>query len=306
MTGTPHRSRLPLVIMGLISAWILTGALFKLLLGTPADLPASVRELPLDLGLTYNLAISVELAVALSALLWPRVGWIGQGLLLLAFDAVLMPMVTSGDASCGCFGSRVTIPPAVMLAIDSTLFVALLLTRPWSSLGTLRAPHAALATALALALVLPWILDRQVGPGEVTADGQPVKGAWLDLDIEKWVGRDVWDTPLGEPPFSAVLDVLPLDGLWVFWRADCEHCAAHLKHLKESEHGERLIGLVRLEAPTDTEANRMVHELPDGNFVAQATLPPSFTYVLTTPGELILEAGRISAARQAVTPETGL
>ena len=99
---------------------------------------------------------------------------------------------------------------------------------------------------------------------------------------------------------------LPLDGLWVFWRSTCDHCAAHLKHLAETETGTTLITLVRLEEPTDTEANRVVHELPSGNFVQQALLPPIVNYVIETPAELELEGGKVVAARQGVTPATGL
>jgi hypothetical protein len=73
-----------------------------------------------------------------------------------------------------------------------------------------------------------------------------------------------------------------------------------------NEHGERLITLIQLEEPHDTLANRVVHAMPDGNFVKHARLPPSISYVLTTPAELLLEGGKITAAREAVTPETGL
>ena len=115
----------------------------------------------------------------------------------------------------------------------------------------------------------------------------------------------MWDTPLGQPPLNQYLDVtaLPLDGLWVFWRQTCEHCAKHLEKLAETEHGERLITLVQLEEPTDTVGNRVVNAMPDGNFVQHARLPPSISYVIQTPAELVLEGGRIVAAEEAVPTE---
>jgi hypothetical protein len=76
--------------------------------------------------------------------------------------------------------------------------------------------------------------------------------------------------------------------------------------MEQEEHGERLITLLQLEEPNDTLANRVVHAMPDGNFVQHARLPPSIAYILQTPAELLLAGGKIVGAREAVTPETGL
>lgn len=293
-----------------VALWILAGALFKLFRGTPADLPRLVRDLPLELGLTYKLAIAAELGIAFTALLRPRWGWPLELALLAVFDAVLATQIAAGDASCGCFGTSITIPPWVMLAIDSTLLAGLLLARPWSAAIRGGAHPWIVAGALALAAALPWIFDREVKQGGLPLDGSrgARRDAYLVLDVEDWVGREIWDTPLGQPPLSASIDVnaLPLDGLWVFYRSTCDHCAEHLKALAETDIGETAIALVRLEEATDTEANRVVHALPTGALVKLASLPPSLRYTIQTPAELLLEAGKIVAAREGVTSETGL
>jgi len=49
-----------------------------------------------------------------------------------------------------------------------------------------------------------------------------------------------------------------------------------------------------------------VHKMPDGNFVQHGRLPPSISYVLQTPAELVLEGGRVTAAVEGVSVETGL
>lgn len=304
----PHPSRpLATTVVVVTALWVLAGACFKLFWGTPADLPQPVRDFPLELGLTYNLAISIEIAIALVALLKPRWGWLPQVLLLVVFDLVLAMLMAAGAENCGCFGSSITMPPWAMMTIDTVLLIGLLLVRPWR-LPAGGVPAVIPVAAVALAAVLPWLLDRQVGAGEIVADGQPVQGAWQELAIEKWVGQDVWDTPLGQPPLNQYVDVtqLPLDGLWVFWRQTCDHCAEHLRHMAETEHGERLITLIQLEEPNDTEANRVVVEMPSGNFVQHARLPASITYILQTPGEMVLEGGHVVKALEGVTTETGL
>ena len=305
----PTRPRQALLPVWLISLWVLAGATFKLFWGTPALLPEVVRDVPLPLGVTYNLAIGIELAIVAVALSRPRWGWLLQVALLVVFDVVLTTQIAAGVSNCGCFGAKFSMPPWLMMTIDSALLAWLLLARPWRGLPAGAAPLVPVAAAL-VALALPWLLDRQVrlGEGDLVANGKQVEGQWLELDVEDWVGQGIWDTPLGQPPLSTHIDVntLPLDGLWVFWRATCDHCKVHLAHLAETEHGERLVTLVQLEERTDTLSNRIVHEMPDGNFVQHARLPATISYLLQTPAELLLEAGTITAAKEAVTAETGL
>jgi hypothetical protein len=259
---------------------------------------------PLELGVTYNLAIGIELAIAAVALTRPRIGWLLQAALLAVFDLVLTTQIAAGTENCGCFGNKLSMPPWVMLLIDSVLLAGLLVLRPWRA-APAGLPLLVPAALAAVVLVVPWLLDRELEQGQVVADGAPVEGRWANLEVGKWVGKDIWDTPLGQPPLSEYIDVaaLPLDGLWVFWRQTCDHCAKHLAALAESEHGERLLTLVQLEEPNDTLANRVVHALPDGNFVQHARLPPSIAYVIQTPAELVLEGGRIVAAEEGVAVE---
>jgi hypothetical protein len=211
-------------------------------------------------------------------------------------------LLARGTANCGCFGSRVHVPPAAMLALDTALLLGILLVRPWSSLIDRRPGIPWLLTALALALGLPWLADREAtGATPVGTTLRP----YVALELEAWVGKDVWDTPLGRPPLSEHLDAtsLPPDGLWVFWRWTCDHCREHLAELARSEQGARLITLLRLREPIDSPENRVVAELPAGDFVVNPELPPDFDYVITTPGELLLEGGRIVRAVEGATAE---
>lgn len=310
MTQSPHRSKRVLVALGVVSLWVLLGAVFKLLWGTPALLPkpviASSARLGLELGLSYKLAIGFELAVVAAALLRPRLGWWALAALLIVFDLVLSAQIAAGEDNCGCFGANFSPSPSVMLTIDTALLLVLLATRPWS-FAARGAPRFVAAGACAFGLSLPWLFDRELAPTS-DAVSKPGRNAYVVLEPEQWIGADIWDTPLGRAPLSASIDVnsLALDGLWVFWRATCDHCAEHLSTLKATERGERLLVLVQLEEKHDSPANRIVHELPEGAFVQHARLPASVDYVLQTPSELLLERGRIVAAKEAVTSGAGL
>ena len=126
-----------------------------------------------------------------------------------------------------------------------------------------------------------------------------------DFDIENWIGQDIYDSPLAKSPLGEHIDFdsfIP-DGLWVFWRATCDHCAEHLAPLTTTEVGERIVTLVQLREKHDTEGNRAVHILPTGGFVQSAALPEALEYVIQTPGAMLVENGKITQAKEAVSPE---
>ncbi len=52
----------------------------------------------------------------------------------------------------------------------------------------------------------------------------------------------------------------------------------------------------------DTEGNRVVHRLPQGDFVFRADLPDEVEYVVTTPAELEVEEWTVVEAEEGVEP----
>jgi hypothetical protein len=234
---TPKNPTLPAVAVRLAALWVLVGAGFKLFLGTPADLPQVIRDLPLELGLTYKLAISIELFIALLAVVRPRLGWIPIALLYLVFEGVLAIQLANGETSCGCLGSTVQLTPAMMMGIDTALLALLLLSKPWRLVrghsivvlgGTvykvttttnwrLVRGHSIVVLLIACltGVALPWLFDREAKPppkvvpptaGEpgVTAPSAPPTPAkralreYVVLSPEDWIGESVYDTPLGD------------------------------------------------------------------------------------------------------------
>jgi len=325
-TSSPTRSRLARLALLLAGGWILVGALFKLLWGTPNDLPEVVRDLPLDLGLTYRLAIGIELCVAAGALLRPRLAWPAVVALYGAFGAVLTTQILADEGSCGCLGSEVSLTPVQMASIDGVLLLGVLLSAPWSA--RMKGLHSAvLGTACAVLFALPWMLDREVSspeelaaaiararPAGAEADGsasetpteapggtpskRPSKSkTYAVLDIEEWVDQSIYDTPLATAIGDAIYE-LPPDGLWVLWRWTCSACAEHLADLAVDPGDHSFLVLVRLREEHDTDDNGAVLIQPEGGHVFHAELPDTVVYSLTTPGELVLEGGVIVEATE--------
>jgi len=286
------------VAVALGGAWLLAGALFKLFAGTPADLPPIVQDLPLELGLTYKLAISIELAVCALAFLRPAWGWLPLAGAFLVFDAILSTQIAAGAENCGCFGGSIELSPWLMLSIDTVLLLAILVTRPWSVGAGRGAPIVLVVLLAAVGVAAPWVYDREAsGNGTASDDPSDDQGDYVIFDVEDWVGRDIGETPLAD--YVDVYSLHP-DSLIVLYRADCEHCEEHLSHMADTETGERFISLVRLRQRHDTEANRRVHRMPSGDFVLQVEAPDSVAYVVTTPAEIQLEAYAVTRGEEGV------
>lgn len=359
-SSTSPASRLAL---WLAVAWIASGALFKLLAGSPNDLPPVLHDLPIGIGVLYPSVIGIELAVVALALLVPRVGWWLVALQLAAFLGVLGWLLVEGAESCGCFGSKVKIPPAVMMGIDGALLLGLLATRPWRSFRPGAFPIALGGAAAVAMLALPWFLDREAqappdggkarpgrapvviptapagsesvaqgepnpadpaeavpvevpveepveesadtsetrsGPGptpqtEVIEEATGVLGGrqWVDLPLETFTDKMLAETKLAE---WVDLSVMPQDGLWVFYRMTCDHCADHLRELWATEVGQREVVLVRVVDPDEDASAHVVEIFPEGPHVTHLTLPETVDWVVETPAEMELVAGYVMRA----------
>ncbi len=291
----------------LAAVFIAAGALFKLF-GSPNDIPPIVHEIVGDKLLAYRLAITIELGVAALGLLWPRIGWPLVAATFVAFDAVLVVLIAEGTESCGCFGKRLKIDPSTMLAIDTALLVLTLALRPWRSARRPLVHPALVGLALVAALATPWIVDRQVttlvANGDAGANGgaRPKPSGYALLSPEEWAGKRIDQTELA----NGYLDVysLPQDGTWVFYRQDCGHCADHMQTLWENPDPTRPLVLIRVPQAHDAPENDVIVFRPEGPHVVETQLAGGVDYVLTTPADLELAGGVVTAARHPLETET--
>ncbi|RME70980.1 MAG: hypothetical protein D6776_10935, partial [Planctomycetota bacterium] len=213
---TPRRARLTrLFVELLVPAWIATGAILKLVDGSPRTLPRSVLRLASELGVHdlhawLAVLIGIELTVAIVAMTLPRIGrWLAAALLVV-FIGVLATELARGASHCGCLGAW-SPPPVVMLGIDATLLAALLaLGAPPVRSSRRRVAVATVLSAAAFGLAFGRL--RPHGPAlpgpSQTADSTPNDPArpssvsvtttphapamprtWFAGDVQRWVGR---------------------------------------------------------------------------------------------------------------------
>jgi hypothetical protein len=303
-------------VIRLVGAWVLVGALAKLFVGTPGDLPPVVLKLLHDPDLAFRLVISCELAVVAFALITPRLGWPLVCALMLAFLVVLGEMIAAGKTSCGCFGGKIQIRPEVMFGIDLVAFVSLLAVKPWSVAPATGVRLLLLTPALVLAVAAPWIVipGQDAGDGNghvVTGSGPQSRGAgsrpagsggsqtppaggfrrgYVVLKPTEWVGK-----PLAETQLAKYIPIEKFEG-WdrggstlVLYRSSCEHCAKHLERLAKDKSGTVYVLVLVPEAPGTKNVIKIKPEVP-----VEVSLPEDQDFFVDVPYEIVLDAdGRV-------------
>ena len=330
---THPRGRLAATAVWLAAGWVAAGALFKLFSGSPNDLPASIQELLFDPVTTFRLAIAIELCIVLAAIFRPRLGWIPLVLLFLVFDAVLLPLVAQGADSCGCFGSRVPITPAMMMTIDTVLLVGILVTRPWSALAGWRLSPLPLVPLFALAIAAPWYVFRTGGAPARPKAGQVAQATSSqgesDAPIDDGNGSDAVgsdtnlppDTPVtGLPDFHLLnpetwigqeilqveelqgfleVELLPPDCEVVFYRQQCDHCKQHLEELAmQPASPEDMRVLVRIPDPGDEPENELTVIKPEALLTLELVELERGYGGLKTPADMRLTEWTVQAYQE--------
>jgi hypothetical protein len=300
MTSETPRD-LTAITVRLAAVWVAAGALFKLLAGTPNDLPPVLHGLPVSIDLFFKLAVGIELAIVCTAILRPKLAWIPLVGLFTVFDVILAISLAGGEESCGCFGSSITIPPAVMMAIDSLLLLGILFSKPWASDSKGFGPALALPVLAIGSLILPFPYVGDQTP-LVSEDGEATKIEelrYVILKVEEWKDQLIYDTDFAAL-FPAQIETLPTDGTYIFWRWDCDHCATHLQQLADEDDMSQPIVLIRLGQDSDNEENRAVFAMPTGGHVTELLLPAGPQYVVETPADFILQGGMVIRGREGI------
>jgi hypothetical protein len=189
--------------------------------------------------------------------------------------------------------------PGVMLGVDGALLLLMLATRPWSRVRGRGLPLAILVAGVALSWAAPWVLIRSAstadGPivvdaesGRVSAGGREVR--YVNLEPADWKGRAVHE--VAELTAWVPAEMLPVEGLVVFWRQGCSECARHLRALAGQDDGTRQFLLVQVR--DDLKSSRAVDVVPAGAHVSNYALPENVEFVFTTPCEIVVRGGNIA------------
>ncbi|MFT5051351.1 MAG: hypothetical protein ACI8QZ_002762 [Chlamydiales bacterium] len=325
MSASPRSSRekATRIVLLLAASWVAAGALFKLFAGSPNDLPPLVRDFVLGPVQTFRSAIAIELCIVILALLRPRFAWLPLVGLFGVFIGVLIPLATSGADSCGCFGSAVAIPPAVMIAIDGSLLTLILAMRPWSAFPSKGLRPLPLIPLFVIAVAVPWYKFRTLSthtpvatrttdtatpdtsddPADATADATDTQTDTPPDEVDEyapwalpdplpdfhWFETDDWlDQEVHDIDLSLFLDpdLLPTDCEIVLYRQTCDHCKEHLEKLTMEPPMMPLV-LLRVVEIGDTPENDIIVVKPTDHIPMELPAIPR-GYGIETPMQVNL------------------
>jgi hypothetical protein len=226
-----------------VPLWLFTGAVLKLLDGSPSNLPAALIKwlgsLDVDLVFVLHFTIAAELIVAGVMVLLPPLARTAGIVMLGAFLPVLVGDVLLGASSCGCFGA-ISIHPGITLTVDVIFFLALLvfgrrepklaLTRTLPSSRVIFAGLWSLASvAVAFGLATGGVQQDagatggSAGLAQGAGGALPAEGYYLP-DYDSWVGRPFVDLDVASWVRGLPSDLGIGQQYVVFYRKDCEHC----------------------------------------------------------------------------------
>ncbi len=222
-----------------IPLWLGTGAVLKVIDGSPSNLPAALVKLlggnGLDLRFVLEFSIAVELVVVGAMVLLPSLARTVGIVMLTAFVPILIGDLALGASSCGCFGA-VQIPPWVTLATDLFfLFGLIFIARGVSALG-FRATVPAwrvlavgvwsvVAVAVAFGVTAAGNNHKTGNHGDslVAAGNGPEQGYYLP-DYSSWIGQEFRSLELASWIIGLPADLEQGPQYLMFYRKDCEHC----------------------------------------------------------------------------------
>ncbi len=245
-----------------VPAWVLTGAIIKLVERSPLLLPTNIVKATKTLAgivnpqhpeavleLVLRSLIGLELLAVVLMVLVARASRSVALFMLGVFCLILIGEMVVGAASCGCFGN-LPVKPWQMLIADGALLAAVVFLKPASDQWLASARRGPVAAAAIVAAVTAFgfafgVPTRDIGggadvalptnnPPDETTDPVsagcpplPPRGAPQQTYFpiyENWVGL-CWT----EVPLAAFAGPLPPGfdtGTWyvVFYRKDCDHC----------------------------------------------------------------------------------
>lgn len=230
-----------------VPAWVLTGALFKLMEATPSNLPGKTilplaAKMNLDLNWTLAVLIGLEFLAIAVMLCLARLARPMAIFILSVFCLVLIGEMVQGNVtSCGCLGN-VKIPPWAILAVDGSLLLGVVLfdPSPLIKAGPVGMPAVLVAVLVAGGFALSyWQIIHPLqtgttningnnngngGPSGVGPNVSAVPPYWFANDVEDWVGKHWTEVELFSfmPTRPAGLDAAKR--YVVFYSRTCDHC----------------------------------------------------------------------------------
>ncbi len=222
----------------IVPAWIIFGAMQKVLGGTPKSLPRSVLDAGSILGikdhfLLLAILVSIEFFFVGLMLFVPKLARIASIIMLGVFLIVLsVEMFGYGNyESCGCFGEK-SLSPIIMFAIDLSLLLGIIICKPRISKCHMNKGKRAIITA-GIFIIIAWIFTFSSvmyakERGNSTIEDPTLPSSWYPEDMSSWMGKSVDDIDFFSWVKEWPHDINEGKQYVIFYSLSCDHCEALL------------------------------------------------------------------------------
>lgn len=320
--------KIGLVLARLVApAWVLTGATFKMLEGTPKNLPpktilATAGKLDLDLYVVLAAIIGIEFLAAAIMLLVPRVARTVAMFMMSVFCLVIIGEMVQGNVtSCGCLGA-VTMPPWLMLAIDGSILLGLMafdpspiypaVTRRWPMAAAVVLGAAGAAFAYKEVVPTdqggdPVVVNPPASNGVPTPppgnserpnpDPRIVRSFWLASNLDKWVGKRWQELELFQYMKKWPQDMDTGVRYVVFYSRTCDHCQEMFYNDLTDPALGSMVTAIEIPADPDLLTSPDAWPMPETECELLA-LPLNCEWIITAPMTIAFEDGVVTCAQE--------
>jgi hypothetical protein len=224
-----------------VPAWIIFGAMQKVLDGSPKSLPRPVLDAGSILGfqdhhLLLAILVCIEFFFVGLMLFVPKLARISAALMLCVFLIVLsVDMFGYGNyESCGCFGEK-SLSPITMFAIDFILLIGIIFCKPRISKCHMnKGKRAPLAAGIFILLACFYTFSsimyaKDKGNSDNSNPSLPtLPTSWYPQNIADWVGKSVDNIELFNWVKEWPTDIHNGKQYFIFYSLTCDHCEALL------------------------------------------------------------------------------
>ncbi len=231
-----------IITRAIVPLWLGSGAMLKLLTGSPLDLPLVVQWVFGRLGVqpwpAQMVVVAVEFVLALLIALHARAARPLALLTLVGLVVIATDQVTHSANTCGCFGT-LAVPAWLVLVIDAVLLILVaVVPRRMARAQTSSARWLAITLASSVAIVGVWATFWFNVAGTL---GDPAK--MLEMDLVRGPGRRAESLLLFRDLAVQPSQFPERDQVWIVYRETCPRCHSYFLEHYATPVNERVVAV---------------------------------------------------------------
>lgn len=287
-----------LITRAIVPLWLSSGAMLKLLTGSPLDLPLVVQWVFGRMGVqpwpAQMVVVAIELVLALLIAMHARAARPLALLTLVGLVVIATDQVTHSANTCGCFGT-LAVPAWLVLVIDAVLLILVAVLPRRRPRAAASAPWLAITLASSVAIVGVWAAFWFNVAGSL---GDPAK--LMEMDLVRGPGRRAESLLLFRDLAVQPSQFPERDQVWIVYRETCPRCHSYFLEHYAMPVAERVVAVqvpVWPPLPPAAEGGSGPEAIQCASCV-QTSLPSGVAYQINVPLVIRLRDGIVQTVER--------